>query len=265
MQVGISTASLFLKKSNKEAVALLRDWKIPVAEVFFTTFREYNGQFGGILKEAKGDVKINSVHVLTEQFEPQLYSRHPQVREDAFLWLKGVMEAAQLLHAEYYTFHGAARIKRRGNYDNFDFYSPLTGEIYDFCKRYGVTLAYENVEWALYNRPGVFGLLKKSCPGLKGVLDVKQARVSGYDYRDYVADMGPSLAYVHYSDADRNGNTCLAGKGIFDTEEMIKVLRDAGFDGNILIENYASDYKALEELKESYLYLCEKVYKLEKR
>lgn len=263
MQVGISTASLFLKKSNQEAVALLRDWKIPVAEVFFTTFREYNKDFGALLRAEKGEVKINSVHVLTEQFEPQLYSRHPQVREDAFLWLKGVMEAAKLLGAEYYTFHGVARIKRRGNYDNFAFYSPLTRDIYDFCRGYGVTLAYENVEWALYNRPGVFQWLKGACPELKGVLDVKQARISGYGYKEYISDMGASLAYVHYSDTDENGNTCLAGKGVFDTEELIKVLRDeAGFDGNILIENYASDYKTLDELKESYLYLREKIYKL---
>ena len=263
MQVGISTASLFLKKSNQEAVALLRDWNIPVAEVFFTTFREYNKEFGGLLEKEKGGVRVDSVHVLTEQFEPQLYSRHPVVKEDAYLWLKGLMEAAKLLGAKYYTFHGVARIKRRGNYDNFDFYGPLTKDIFDFCQRYGVTLAYENVEWALYNRPGVFSRLKGACPNLKGVLDVKQARISGYDYKEYISDMGASLAYVHYSDTDGKGNTCLAGKGVFDVEELIKTLRDeAGFDGNILIENYASDYKSLEELRRSYLYLREKIYKL---
>ena len=75
--------------------------------------------------------------------------------------------------------------------------------------------------------------------------------------------MGASLGYVHYSDTDGKGNTCLAGKGVFDVEELIKTLRDeAGFDGNILIENYASYYKSLEELRRSYLYLREKIYKL---
>ncbi|MBP5242698.1 MAG: sugar phosphate isomerase/epimerase, partial [Clostridia bacterium] len=159
------------------------------------------------------------------------------------------------------TFHGMARVKRTGNYDNFSFLSPRTQEIYDFCQGYGVTLAYETVEWAIYNRPGVFAKLKEECPNLKGVLDIKQTRLSGYDYKDYISDMGASLAYVHYSDVDENGNTCLAGRGIFDTDLLLKRLKDNGFDGAILIENYAKDFKALEELKESYLYLQEKIYK----
>lgn len=262
MRVGISTASLFLKKSNIEAVSYFRDRNIPVAEVFLTTFREYNQEYGEALRKAKGNLCVDSVHVLTEQYEPQLYSRHPLVKEDAYTLLRGTMEAAERLGAKYYTFHGVARIKRRGNYDNFAYYAPLMKDIFDFCRNYGVTLAYENVEWALYNRPGIFRIFQEACPGLKGVLDVKQARISGYDYKEYIADMGASLAYVHYSDVDGNGNTCLAGKGIFDTEEMIKALRDAGFDGNILIENYASDYDSFEELEAAYSFLAEKVYKL---
>ena len=262
MRAGISTASLFLKKSNDEAAALLNDWGVPTAEVFLTTFSEYNKDFAKTIAERKGSVNINSVHALPEQYEPQLYSICDKVIADAFFWLEQVMQAAREMGAKYYTVHGVGRLKRKGNYDNFNYLSPRTQKIYDVCKRYGVTLAYENVEWATYNRPGVFSELKRECPDLKGVLDVKQARISGYGYREYIADMGESLAYVHFSDVDENGNTCLAGRGVFDTEEMLKILSDYGFNGDILLENYAKDYQNLEDLKNSYLYLAEKIYKL---
>lgn len=262
MKAGISTASLFLKKSNEDAVALLNEWGVPSAEVFLSTFGEYTPAFGQLLAARKGALPVNSVHTLTEQYEPQLYAAYDRVREDAFSVLRGVLEAARAIGAKYYTFHGVARIKRTGNYDNFSFLSPKTREICEFCKAFGVTLAFENVEWATYNRPGVFRELQRECPGLKGVLDVKQARVSGYDYKAYIADMGPALAYVHFSDTDGNGGTCLPGEGVFDAEEMLRCLVGNGFDGAVLIENYAKDYEDLTALKESWLWLQEKIYKI---
>ncbi len=264
MQVGISTASLFLKKNNEESVALLSEWGVPVAEVFLSTFSEYKRAFGALVASRKGSVRINSVHTLTEQYEPQLFSVCPRVEADAFALLEEVMCAAEEMGARYYTFHGVARIKRTGNYDNFSFLSPRMRKIYEACGRHGVVPAFENVEWATYNRPGVFRELRRECPGLKGVLDVKQARISGYDYRAYIEDMGPALAYVHFSDADGQGGTCLAGKGVFDLEEMLRCLADNGFDGDILMENYARDYRELFELKESWLWLQEKIYKFQR-
>lgn len=262
MRVGISTASLFLKCRNEEAVALYNEWGVPSTEVFLSTFSEYGKEYGKLLAEKKGNVSVNSVHDLTEQFEPQLYAACDRVRADAFYWLGKVMESAREVGAKYYTFHGVSRIKRRGNYDNFGFLSPQTKTIADFCKDYGVTLAYENVEWAVYNRPGVFRRLKEQCPDLKGVLDVKQARISGYPYGDYIKDMGEDLAYVHFSDADGAGNTCLSGRGTFDVEEMVRRLSDVGFTGDILIENYARDFEKIEDLRASYEYLREKIDKL---
>lgn len=262
MQCGISTASLFLKRDNREAIELFGEWNIPVAEVFLTSFSEYNRAFGKELAARKGGVVVNSVHDLTEQFEPQLYSVHPKVQADAFAVLKGVMEVAQTLGAKYYTFHGVSRLKRSGRYDRYDYYAEQTEKIAAFCREYGVTLAYETVEWALYNQPGVFKKLKAGCPSLKGVLDVKQARISGYDYGRYIEEMGSDLAYVHFSDVDERGNTCLCGRGLFDVEELVKRLQGVGFDGAILMEHYAGEYRELAELKRAYEYLKEKIYKL---
>ncbi len=256
MQAGISTASLFLKKYNEEALALFSEWKIPQAEVFLTSYCEYEPSFSRSLLAEKGEVNVHSVHVLNTQFEPQLYGAHPRAKADAFAYLTKVMQSAQILGAKYYSFHGIARLKRTFRED-FERVGNITEEIVRFCEDYGVALCYENVEWAFYNHPGVFRELKSRAPKLLGVLDIKQARISGYDYNEYLQEMGEKIAHVHVSDIDASGKMCLPGRGVFDFELLIKRLRDVGFDGPLLIENYQSDYAALEDLRRSYEYLQE--------
>ena len=256
MKVGISTASLFLRKNNEEALSLFDRWGVPCAEVFLTSFCEYAPAFARTLAVAKGGVEIHSVHVLNTQYEPQLYAEHPRVLEDAYGWLKEVLASANILGAHNYTFHGIARLKRTFR-ENWQRFSALTAQIYETCRAAGVRLCYENVEWALYNRPGLFALLKKDCPDLGGVLDIKQARITGYDWRKYLADMGESLATVHVSDVTAEVKMCLPGQGVFDFAELFARLRDIGFDGAVLIENYARDYGEPDELRRSFEYLAD--------
>lgn len=256
VKLGISTASLFLLKNNEEALPLLNEWGIPYAEVFLTSFSEYNPRFASALAAGKGDVKVHSVHVLNTQFEPQLYAEHPRVKADAYDWLKKAMLSAKNLGAHNYTFHGIARLKRTFR-ENLPRTAAETANIFVVCKEYGVRLCYENVEWALYNRPGIFSELKKGCPGLGGVLDIKQARISGYDWREYLSEMGEDLATVHVSDVGQDGKMCLPGKGVFPFRELFERLKDVGFYGAVLIENYSKDYSQLSELRTSFEYLAD--------
>lgn len=256
MKVGISTASLFLHKNNEEALPLFDAWGVPCAEVFLTSFCEYAPAFAHTLAAAKGGVEIHSVHVLNTQYEPQLYAEHPRVLEDANGWLREVLSSANILGARNYTFHGIARLKRTFR-ENWQRFSAITAQIYETCRAAGVRLCYENVEWALYNRPGLFALLKKDCPDLGGVLDIKQARITGYDWREYLADMGESLATVHVSDVTAEGKMCLPGQGVFEFAELFARLRDISFDGAVLIENYARDYGEPDELRRSFEYLAD--------
>ena len=261
MEIGISTASLFMRLYNEDALALISEWGVQTTEVFLTSFCEYEPRFAKTLLQKKGGINVNSVHVLNTQFEPQLFSRHPRVSADAYAWLDKVMDSARILGAKHYTFHGLARLKASFHED-----LPWAGrklkEISDFCNKKGVRLCLENVEWALYNRAGIFRELKKYCPDLKGVLDLKQARIFGDPYGAYLSDMGESLSYVHASDFDDAGKKCLPGKGSFNFEELMKRLHGSGFDGAIIIENYNDDYRELKELKDSYEFLLEKAEKI---
>lgn len=264
MQTGVSTASLFQRKNNEEALPLLESLGVKTVEVFLTSFSEYGYPFAELLKERKGSLHVNSVHDLNTQFEPQLFNAHPRVKADAYAWLEKVLESANALEAPYYTFHGVTRAKRAARLPGADDFPKMVegfSELLRFCQIHGTHLCLENVEWASYNRPGVFSQLSKELPTLLGVLDIKQARISDYPYEDYLNEMGERLAYAHVSDFNEKGKMCLPGKGTFDFETLIKRLKDVGFDGALLVEVYNGDYGDFAELKEACEYLNELLYK----
>ena len=264
MKVGVSTASLFMRRNNEDTLPLFNQLGVKTAEIFLTSFSEYGEDFARILKERKGEVFVNSVHILNSQIEPQLFSAHERVKGDSFALLDKVLSGAKLLGAPYYTFHGTARYKkaaRDAKNDNFDKMGLGLREIFDFCQKYNVTLCLENVEWSTYNRVGVFSALKNYVPNLRGVLDVKQARIAGEGYERYLDEMGESLAYAHISDVDENGRICLPGQGAFDFDTLIKRLQGVGFDGSLLIEVYKEDYQDEAQLKTACDYVAERLYK----
>lgn len=264
MQTGISTASLFLRKTTEESLPLIQSLGVYNAEVFLTTFSEYHEAFAKQVAETKGKVNVNSVHTLNTNFEPQLFHLSERVRADAYYWLEEVCKSARALGAKYYTFHGTARFKRSakdGKTDNFPNFIKGFAEICSRAEKYGVTLCLENVEWATYNRVGVFSTIAKEVPALRGVLDIKQARISEYSYEAYLEEMGSRITHAHVSDVNQEGKICLPGKGIFDFDTLVKRLKDVGFDGALIIEVYKDDYKNAEELKRSCEFLDEILYK----
>ncbi len=262
MKVGISTASLFNRKPTEDALEYLAKNKVPCAEVFLESYCEYNSEFGGLLKKVKGDVDIHSVHVLTTQFEPQLYSINQRAQNDSFKLLDMAMSSAELINAKYYTFHGGARFKKTPFKMDFERVGALTQRIIDCAKKHNITLAYENVHWGYYNYIGFFNELKKRTQGLKATLDIKQARQSGISYKDFIDEMKGDIATVHLSDIDQNGKMCLPLKGTTDFNDLFSRLNDVGFNGAMIIEAYTSDYDRLEELLDCREYLQDKANKI---
>ena len=112
MQTGISTASLFGRYYTEDAVKKLNQLKIETTEIFLESYSEYTKKFGKKLKKMKGDINVHSIHTLTTQFEPQLYSLNDRARAESFKLLEGTVSAGKEVGAKYYTFHGVARIKR---------------------------------------------------------------------------------------------------------------------------------------------------------
>ena len=258
MEIGVSTASLFLRAYNEEALTLLNGIDARVAEVFLQTFSEYSATFGERLKGYLNNVKAHSVHVVTTQYEPQLFAENEKAFYDALDMFEGVLACAKTIGATNYTMHGRAYFKK--NYstpDDIERYVKRFNIICDLAERYGVNVCLENVYWCMYSYVGFFKKLKDKVPKLCACLDLKQARQSGYSEYDYLAEMGSSLKTVHLSDIDENGKMCLPGRGVYDFERLFTALKDANFNGNMLVEVYKDDYVEIDEIADSLHYLRE--------
>ncbi len=254
MQVGISTASLFKRYSTLEALRVLSENQVDCAEVFLESFCEYNKAFGKQLKKVKGGVQINSLHTLTTQFEPQLFSENQVARKDSFKYLEKTLECAKQIGAKNYTFHGGVNFKKLPFQINYEKHAKQTQEVIDLCAKYGVALAYENVHWCYFSELGFFEKMRALTNGLKCTLDIKQARISGIDYKSLIEEMGQDIVTVHISSVDANGKMCLplSKNSAFDFVDLFKRLAGVGFNGGIILEVYYNDYENLPQLFNSY-------------
>ncbi len=254
MRVGISTASFFLKELTEDTFSVIQRCGGETCEVFLTTFSEYEPSFGELLVKRKGDLDVYSVHSLNTNFEPQLFNAAPRTRADAVEIFRKVLFVGRQLGARAYTFHGLSRLKRTMYFD-----PKVVGvrmrELGEIANEYGITLCLENVHWATFNTPGFYEEMKKHSLGCGCVLDIKQARQSGYDWREYLAVMGDTIKNVHLSDVDADGNIVMVGKGVFPFEELIDRLLDIGYTGPLLIEQYAKNYDDYAQVAQSVEYL----------
>ena len=258
MEIGISTATLFGRLYNEDALPLLERLDSRVCEVFLETYCEYTESFANLLKSRLGGLKVHSIHTLNTHFEPQLFSPCDRTRNDAVEIFENCLKAGKILGAQNYTMHGKAKFKKGVVYNDYEQIGMYMNELTLLAEKYGINVCLENVEWAFYDRPGFYSKIKKYAPKLCATLDVKQARVSGFDYKEYLEETGAGLKTVHLSDIDENGKTALPKKGgYFDFEELFRLLKHNGFNGNCLIEVYKENYADYNELACSLAYLRE--------
>lgn len=255
MELAISTACYFSKLFTEESFAEIKKLGITTCEVFLATFCEYESSFAEMLKEKSRGLKVYSVHALTNQFEPELFNISPRTRADAEKLFDKVVSSGRALGAKYYTFHGPTRLKKKAYKFDFEKLGERFRQLNERAMAQGVKMAYENVHWTFFSEPDYWVNLRRFCPGLNTVLDIKQAMQSRMDYADFLEVMKGSLANVHICDWDENGRLCMPGRGITDFKELFKRLEDAGYDGPVTLEIYADAYQDFWEIKDCLDYL----------
>lgn len=263
MEIGISTASFFTKARTEEALLEIQKLGFKVCEVFLGTFSEYEESFIGQLLEVKGDLRINSVHTLNQQFEPELFNPMKRTRDDCENILRKVCKGAGRLGARYYTFHGPAKFKKVKYVLDYPAIGRRVEELCGFvsAESGGVTqLTYENVHWTYYNEPQ---FITEIAPYTEvcTCLDIKQAMQSGIDCYRYIDKMGNRLKNVHLCDYKDNGRPALPGEGIFDFTKLFYTLIKTGYEGDCIIEVYPEDYDGYSCLTKSRDFLLECIYK----
>ncbi len=262
MKLGVSTASYFPLLHVEDALEKVATLGADACEIFFETRSQYCDEFAKVLKDSMAKAReihnfeLHSIHSLTNQFEPDLFSQGSRAREDALITFNNILNVGQQLGAKYYTFHGATILKKTSVANmNFERIARIYNELHEIAKGYGIEFCYENVHWTYYHFPEFIEKLAPLCPEISTVLDIKQARQAGYTYKDFLSKMGNLVKTVHVCDYDLDGITTIPGRGCVDFVELFKILLDMGFDGSVLMEVYSKDYKSFDDLKESYDFL----------
>ena len=213
MKIGISTACFYLKEETEDALSSIKGTGAETCSVLFKTFYEYRPEFAKKYAANLGGVEVCSVKTGAYNFEPQLFSHSRRVRGDGFYWLDQVMRSAQLLGAKKYILKAPLLNGR----ENLQYLSGIS----EFVAGYGVGLCIENNSLGLLNTPYNISEIKQICPGICFSLNLSEAARSAYPYQMYLRAMAGSLSQVVVGSADA---------------ELIKLLKEVGFDGEIIIE-----------------------------
>ena len=179
-----------------------------------------------------------------------MFSPHQRTVVDAEKTFRAVCRAGFELGAKYFTFHGPfIKVGREFDLD-FGKFSARMNELCEIAASYGLSIAFENVNWAVGNTPEFFAELLPLCPKLKTTLDIKQALFAQIDPVRFLEAMGDRLVTVHVCDTDRSMNAMLPFKGRYNFERFFKELkRYTNIDPAILLEVYRKNFDSVEELK----------------
>ena len=262
MEIGISTASFYSRSRTEDAITTIGALGAKLCEVFLDSYSEYEKGFGLLFldRARQAGLKIASIHAMSQQFEPQLFSLSPRQKEDAWALLEKVFAQGQRLGAKNYVMHGPALL--RGALKNAELtrIGPIVDEIARLAGEYGLTLCWENVSWCMFSRPEfaeeILSVTKEE--NLRFTLDIKQAIRSGRDPFRYLSAMGSRLGHVHlcdYSTAGGKLTLSLPGRGQFDFARLGKELRQMGYGGVCIIEPYSDLYGDPSEIAQSMAYL----------
>ncbi len=258
MEIGLSTASYFNKMQIEDAVLDIGAHGVRLCEVFLNTFSEYEPSFVDLLAERliESNLRVFSVHPMSMQYEPQLFSIHPRQRADALKLYERVLSAGKRLGASCYVMHGPARLF--GGVKNIELIriAPILVDLTALAADYGIQLTLENVSWCIFNEPE-FGVRLRDITGgsIRHTLDIKQALRSGYEPEDYIRAIGEQIVNVHLCDATKlpagGVKYVMPGFGGCDFTEMFRLLSEKGYNGPAFVEVYSDMYSDLSQLYES--------------
>jgi sugar phosphate isomerase/epimerase len=263
---GISTASLY-PYVLEDAFRLLAENGVLYTEIFVNTECEMDSVYLDRIKAVTTEYNISvvSVHPFTCGLEPMmLFSEYERRTPDFLQFYSRYFEYMNAVGAKYLILHGNKPPSKIPESLEFDRFAILA----DRAAEYGVTVLQENVSRCL-SRDLDRLLRMKDYLGDKAafVLDVKQARRSGYAPVELVRALGSSIKHIHYSDAGKRGDCLFFGDGDEDKGEFFREAEKAGIKAAVLLETYRDkedpdydkklieNYKILDEflLKGEYL------------
>ena len=258
VKTGISTASFFDKLMLERVPALFREWGVRCAEYYLNSYCEYDPAFVEPLRRAteEAGIEVVSVHPMSLQYEPLLFTPHPRQQADALLAYETVLKAGEILSAKHYVMHGPVLLNGVAKNMQLERLAPIFDRLSEMAEDHGLKLTLENVSYSIMPTPDVGLKLHELCRRpLYHTLDIKQSIRAGVDPAAFVDAFGESILAVHACDCDFGGwcpRYCLPPHGGYDFRRLVKALQEKGFTGAVLLEAYSDMYRDIAELKDAY-------------
>ncbi len=247
MQIGISTANLY-PMALEDTLTAIGGMGADVTEVFINTQCEITPDFARLLRARADDagLTIRSLHSYTSCFEPYLiFSAYERRFEDGLKVFGPIFEAAAVMGADYVILHGdrdPGVLPAPASIRRFE-------QLYDLGREYGVTLLQENVVRFRACHPAhVRAMREQLGDKAQFTFDLKQCRRTGIAPEEMIDAMRGAIRHVHISDATAEHDCLMPGAGNVDFVHILRLLRDSGFDGALIIELYRHNFGDVGEL-----------------
>ena len=238
MQLGMSTAAFYGRFETEEAAKQIAARRFDCAEVFLQSISEYEPAFTSLVRANLGGVPCVSMHPSGIQFESQMFGRSQRQRRDAFDLFRRTLDAAQMLGAKYYVYHGRSTALLSPLPFNLEANVDVVGQMMQEAAQRDIRIAWENVYWCQLTTCERIHDVKRQLPDVCFTLDIKQAMRAGEDPLQMAKAMGDKLVHVHVLDWDERGRICLPGEGCFDYEALFRLLRQMEYTGAVIFEPY---------------------------
>lgn len=246
MEVGISSAC-FYPMRTEEAVDKIIDLGFRNAEIFVNCESEFDPIYCKNLRKKldDGGVNVVSVHSYTAVIESlYFFSGYGRRVEDGLDAYRRYFEAAAILGAKYFSFHGERTPKTVGyGGADFDAQCETLCRLADTAAEHGITVAQENVSWCASSDPNYIRALRNALGDKIGfTLDLKQARRVNVPWQEYADAMGDRLLNIHISDGKDEKLSLLPGKGEFNYHQFFNYLSEKEYSNFTIIEIYSTDF-----------------------
>ena len=247
MAIGISTAC-FYPDLTENAFLKIGKSGGGTTEIFFNSQSELEKDFIDNLYEIKQKygMSVKSIHPFESFGESyHLFSNYERRFYDGVKDLERYFYAANKLGASFFVMHG---LKKPGGIDDCEYYKRFA-YIYDVLQEHKITLVQENVVNFRSESPEFLLNMRKYMGNkFKMVLDIKQARLAGYDPLEFAEKLSNSIVHFHISDYTVDKSCVTPLKGEFDFKKLFLFMVLKGYNGDYIIELYRNSYNNEDEI-----------------
>ncbi|MDD3693534.1 MAG: sugar phosphate isomerase/epimerase [Oscillospiraceae bacterium] len=254
MNVGVSTANLYPMRTE-DALNRLLVAGFKTIEVFLNTESEANPDFALQLRrcaDACGAriAALHSYNAISESF--MYFTDYERRLKDGLKHLDNMFQAAHAAGAPYVIMHGDRPAGPLSDEDSIRRFERL----YEMGQQQGITLLLENVyNYRSANLEYISAMYKKMGDKAGFVFDLKQCGRCRLSPAKVISAMSSGIRHVHLSDNTEQSDCLVPGRGNTDYAELIKNLKQVGFDGDLIIELYRANFETISDLIDGYNYL----------